>query len=147
MELKTSSEVISFTRQLEEAGIRFYEALAKRFIKDEETMLALVKENKRNVAQVERAYYGVITDALEGCFAFAINPDNYAPDVELPENVSYAEALKQALAVEDKMQQFYTDAAEQSKSLMADVPRTFTLLNNKRGKRIELLKSLIANPS
>jgi len=60
---------------------------------------------------------------------------------------SYAKALKQALAVEEKMQQFYTDAAEQSKSLMADVPRTFTLLNNKRGKRIELLKSLIANTS
>lgn len=147
MELKTSSEVISFTRQLEETGIRFYEALAKRFIKDEETMLALAKENKRNVAQVERAYYGVITDALEGCFAFAINPDNYAPNAELPENVSYAEALKQALAVEEKMQQFYTDAAEQSKSLMADVPRAFILLTSKRGKRIELLKSLIANAS
>jgi len=71
----------------------------------------------------------------------------YSPNAELPENVSYAEALKQALAVEEKMQQFYTDAAEQSKSLMADVPRTFTLLTNKRGKRIELLKSLIANAS
>jgi len=35
MELKTSLKVISFTRQLEEARIRFYEALAKRFIKDE----------------------------------------------------------------------------------------------------------------
>ena len=64
-----------------------------------------------------------------------------------PENVSYAEALKQALAVEEKMQQFYTDANEQSKSLMADVPRAFTLLTSKRGKRIELLKSLVANAS
>jgi hypothetical protein len=37
---------------------------------------------------------------------------------------------------------FYTTAAEQSKSLMADVPRAFMQIVKKRSQRIDSLKSL-----
>jgi len=47
------------------------------------------------------------------------------------------------IALEEKMQQFYTDTAEQSKSLMADIPRAFAMIARKRGSRISMLKSLL----
>ena len=45
--------------------------------------------------------------------------------------------------MEEKIAQFYADAAEQSKSLMADVPRTFKMVAKKRNDRIPKLRSLI----
>ena len=77
MRLNTASEVISFTRKLEEDSAKFYEDLAQADIKGGETLLSLAQENRKNIIQIERAYYGVITDALEGCFAFNINLDEY----------------------------------------------------------------------
>lgn len=143
MVLNTASEVISFTRKLEEDSARFYEDLAQRDKKDGETLLSFARENRKNIIQIERAYYGVITDALEGCFAFNINPDEYAFLTELSEKASHAEALAGAIAMEEKIKQFYADAAEQSKSLMADVPRAFAMIARKRDERISRLKSLL----
>jgi hypothetical protein len=37
------------------------------------------------------------------------------------------------------------DAAEQSKSLMADVPRAFNQIAKKRGERLSKLKSMITD--
>jgi len=38
---------------------------------------------------------------------------------------------------------FYTIAAEQSKNLMADVPRSFMLVVKKRSERVPKLKALL----
>ena len=103
----------------------------------------MVKENGKNVVQIERAYYGVISDAIEGCFAFNINPDEYTFKTELTDKASYSDALDKAVEIEDKIIKFYSDAAEQSKSLMADVPRSFTIVARKRNNRIPELKSLV----
>jgi len=48
-----------------------------------------------------------------------------------------------ALTVEEKILNFYHVAAEQSKHLMADVPRNFTLVAKKRSERIPKLKGLL----
>ena len=143
MKMHTCSQVIGFTRELENTSARFYETLSQKYAKEEDVFTSFVKENKKYVADVERAYYGVITDAIEGCFAFDINPDGYALQIELPEKASYAEALRMAIEMEDKIIKFYSDAAEQSKSLMADVPRAFVLIARKRGDRMATLKSLL----
>ncbi len=142
MEINTCSAAISFSRKLEEDSAKFYEELAQRHTKDAEILLSFAGENKKNIIQIERAYYGVISDALEGCFAFNINPDNYALKTELAEGVSYPEALKQAVELEEKLIKFYSDAAEQSRSLMADIPRVFTIVAKKRSSRIPKLESL-----
>lgn len=142
MEINTCSAAISFSRKLEEDSAKFYEELAQRHTKDAEILLSFAGENKKNIIQIERAYYGVISDALEGCFAFNINPDNYALKTELAEGVSYPEALKQAVELEEKLIKFYSDAAEQSRSLMADIPRAFTIVAKKRSSRIPKLESL-----
>ena len=143
MALNTASEVISFAKNLEESGRKFYEDLAQRYIEGRETLLSLAKENVRNIVEIERAYYGVITDAIEGCFAFNINPDEYIFKTELAENASYSDALDSAAEMEEKIVRFYSDAAEQSQSLMADIPRAFRMVIKKRSSRRPKLESLL----
>lgn len=143
MTLHTCSEVISFSRQLENESASFYEHLSQKYAKDEDVFLSFAKENKKYIVQVQRSYYGVISDAIEGCFAFDTNPDLYTFETELAENASYSDALSRAVEIEEKIIKFYSDAAEQSKSLMADVPRSFILVVKKRSNRISKLRSLI----
>ena len=143
MTLHTCSEVISFSRQLENESASFYETLSQKYAKDEDVFLSFAKENKKYIVQVQRSYYGVISDAIEGCFAFDTNPDLYTFETELAENASYSDALSRAVEIEEKIIKFYSDAAEQSKSLMADVPRSFILVVKKRSNRISKLRSLI----
>ncbi len=143
MQLKTASEVISFAKELEEYSARFYQELAQRDIEDGETWLSFVKEKRKNIIQIERVYYGAITDALEGCFAFRINPDGYTLKTELAENARYSDALNQAVRMEEKIMEFYSDAAEQSRLLMADVSRACAMIARKRDSRISMLKSLL----
>jgi len=145
MELNTASAAIGFAKTLEEDSAKFYEDLSRRYPQNEETFLALVKENRKNAAQVQRAYYEVITDAIEGCFAFNMNTDEYTLKTELAEETGYAEALEQAVAIEERIIKFYLDAAEQSKSLLADVPRTFKMIARKRDNRLSMLMSLTGN--
>ncbi len=141
--LHTASEVISLSRKLETDSASFYESLASQYSQAAESFLAFAKENKKYVIQVERAYYGVITDALEGCFAFNINEDDYSLATAVSEGAGYPDILKQAVEMERKISAFYSEAAEQSKSLMADVPRAFVLIARKREGRLAQLDSLL----
>lgn len=142
MKLQTCSETIGFARKLENASSRFYEHLAQIYTRDKELFLAFAKENNKYVVQVERAYYSVITDAIESCFAFDLDPEAYTFEAELPENASHEDALAKALAIEDKMINFYSDAVEHSSSFMADVSRHFAIIVKKREKRLEQLEAL-----
>jgi rubrerythrin len=136
------SEGITLARKLENDSAAFYEALAKKFTANAETYLALAKENKKNVAQIDRAYYGVITDALEGGYALNLEADKYVIKTALASGAKTAEVVKQALAMEDAIISYYTVAAEQSRALMADVPQTFLLIAKKRKTRKEKLEEL-----
>jgi hypothetical protein len=142
MIIHTASEGISLARKLETDSAVFYEDMAKQYEKGAETFLSFARENKKNIVQFERAYYGVITDALEGCYAFNIEADNYSLDLSAPEGTGYADISQKAVKVEQKIKKFYEEAADQSKSLMADVPRAFSLIAKKRDSRIEKLKAL-----
>ena len=51
--------------------------------------------------------------------------------------------MNQAVKMEEKTVEFYSDAVEQSKSLLADIPRVFTMVAKKRGNRISKLGSLL----
>ena len=141
MILHTASEGVSFAKKLESDAAGFYEELARRHAPGAETFLNFAKENRKNITQVERAYYGVITDALEGCFAFNIETDNYTLPTALADGASGAEGNKQAIEIEKTTVAFYTE--EQSKSLMADVPRAFMLVARKREKRLAQLEALL----
>lgn len=142
MKLQTASSCISFAKGLEEQSAKFYQGLSQRYAEGEDIFLSFAMKNKKNGVQIERVYYEVITDAIEGCFAFEIDSGEYEIDTSLEDKASYADALTKAIEIEEKMKRFYEDAAEQSKSLMADVPRVFILIARKRGEWIAKLKAL-----
>jgi rubrerythrin len=143
VKLHTASAVISFVRELENESAKFYDTLSRKYAQNSDLFLSFAKENGKYITQVERSYYGVITDALEGCFAIDVETDAYILKTDLADNTSYSDALGQAIEIEEKMIKFYSDAAEQSKTLMADIPRVFIIIARKRGKRTEELGSLL----
>jgi len=144
MILHTASEGISFAKKLETDSSKFYEELGRKFSGSADTFLAYAKENKKNIVQTEQAYYGVITDAIEGGYAFNIDTDRYVLKTVLPHDADNAGVLKQATEIERTIIKFYTDAAEQSKSLMADIPRTFMTIAKKRESRLVKINSLFS---
>ena len=143
MQLNTSASVISFAKQLEADSAAFYEKMAEEYPKAAELFLAFSRENSKYTVMIQRAYYGVITDAIEGCFAFSVETDKYTFEREPAKELGYTDALSQAIDMEQKLLSFYTDAAEQSKAFMADVPRTFLIVARKRKNREDQLRALL----
>jgi rubrerythrin len=142
MILYTASAVVSYARQLEEEGALFYTEAADAHESQRERLLALAKENRRNATQVQTVYYGVISDALEGGFSFNLDTADYEPHPGVPGAGEPAATAGQALDMEERVIRFYTDAAEQSRSLLADIPRLFTSLAKKRQSRAVFLSDL-----
>jgi rubrerythrin len=143
MQLNTSASVISFAKQLEADSAGFYEKMAERYPQAAELFLTFSKENNKYTTMIQRAYYGVITDAIEGCFAFSVETDKYIFEREPAKEPSYTDALNEAIDIEQKLISFYTDAAEQSEAFMADVPRTFLIVAKKRKGREDKLRALL----
>ena len=141
MRLCTTSETISFAKDLEEKSGEFYQFFSQKY-PEAKDFIGFKEENRKFAIQIQRAYQSVITDAIEGCFAFKLESDDFTIDVDLPEDLSFSDALQKALAVETRITDFYNTAADQSMALMADIPRNFKIVVRKRTKRIERLKSI-----
>lgn len=143
MILHTASEGITLAKKLESESAAFYEELARKFPKNVDLFFTYAKENKKFIIQTERAYYGVITDALEGSYAFTtLDSDHYVLGKKITEGDKQADCIKQALIIEETIIKFYKEAAEQSRSLLADVPRTFLLIVKRREQRMISLQSM-----
>ena len=141
MKLCTTSETISFAKDLEENSAKFYDTLTQRY-DEAKDLLSYKEENRKFAIQIQRAYQSVITDAIEGCFAFQVESEDFVIQTDLPKDASFTDSVQKALAIEEKIIDFYHTAAEQSMSLMADIPRNFKLVAKKRSKRIDQLKAL-----
>ena len=139
MKIQTTSAALSLGRELEETSAKFYEDLAAQYPQGKDAFLAYAKENRKNIAQVERAYFGMISDALEGCYAFNMESESYAIKTDLAKGAGYAQALAAARELEKVIIKFYNDAAEQSQSLMAEMPRLFSLISRKKNERLAKL--------
>jgi hypothetical protein len=142
--LHTASQVIRLSDSLENRLADLYEDMSKKYLDEEATLFSLAKENRSNASQIRRTYQEVITDAIEGCFAFDMESDDYMFEIATaPADETYLEFLKKVLAMEEKMFGLYTVAAEQSMTSLADVSRALTLLAKKKSGRIQLLRSLV----
>lgn len=140
MQLQTASQVINFAVELEDKSAKFYEDLTKKYEEGRETFLSFVKENKKNKLWTQRAYNEVVSDALETGFSFeGFCIDDYLIEVNLHQG---GDILKETLAIEDKIQRFYLDVAERSKSFLADIPREFERIGKKREERKRKIKSI-----
>ena len=141
MQLNTASQAITLAKQLESDSARFYEELAKASPANAETFRLFARENLKNIDQTQRCYYGVITDAIEGCYCFDL--DSSAYEIKTGAGGDPAGMLKPAIEIEENIVKFYNDAAAQSKSLLADVPRLFAIIAKKRSTRIAKLKAML----
>lgn len=142
MKLNTASETLSFLREQEERLAVFYEDLAQRFPEHADTFKAFAQENRKYNKQIQMAYQSVITDAIEGCYAFDLESEDYELDTTLAEGADLAQAVAKALELEERIIAAYSKGAEQSGSLMADVPRNFKIVVRKRNARLAKLQEL-----
>ena len=144
MQLTTASQVIRFAKELEDKAAKFYEGLATRYPEAKEIFSSFVKENRKNKILVQRAYNEVVTDAIETGFSFeGFEADAYMVDVDLAQDAHLSHAVKKALEIEEKIQKFYTTAAQMSKALLADIPRLFERIAKKETERKAKLTSLL----
>ena len=140
MKLHTASEVISFIRGLENETTEFYERLGQSVPAQRDVLIGFAAANRRNVVQVQTAYNNVISDALEGGYAFDIETTEF--EVALLKDDSPPKALRGALEVEAKLARLYSIAGDQSRSLLPDVSRALILIARKRDSRIHKLQEL-----
>lgn len=143
MRVHTCSQAISFARELETESGKLYEALSAGYPQGADIFRSFPAENKKNITEIERAYYSVISDAIEGCFAFDLEMDQFKLPAGPDSKASYPDAIRRMIDIETRIVEYYTHAADQSGALLADVPRAFRLVVKKRNKRIEQLKSLL----
>ncbi|MEA3339349.1 MAG: hypothetical protein U9R15_05230 [Chloroflexota bacterium] len=140
----TAAAVISFTTEFEKKSSTFYFGLAERWPENKGIFLGFAEAGEKHETWVVRTYRETISDALEASYAFeGMNLEHYAVETELVENAGYADALKMALALEEKACKFYLEVAERSQSLLATIPMAFKRVAKKRSKRKARLQSLL----
>ena len=141
MKLNTASAAVRFAKQLEDDSRDLYERVSQRYPEWESELAPFIRENKRNVGSIDRAYIGVVSDALDTQFAFeGIDTDDYGLVTDLPD--SPGEVVAVLAANEDTIIAFYRAAADSSRDLLADVPRAFDRVASKRSHRPEALRTL-----
>jgi rubrerythrin len=141
--LQTAASVISFISQMEEAAAAFYEQLAAKFTELSDLFSSCAKESRKSDKTIRRAYYNVVSDALETgfCFNLTVSSDLIAP--EAPPYASLKGALLACIALEEETISFYALAAKQSRSLLSDVPAVMERVAKTRSeKKIGLKKAL-----
>ena len=139
MLLHTASEVISLLRLWENETAEYYEKLAVS-VNAKDDLMAFAKENRRFVLQVQQAYNNVISDALEGGFAFNIETDDYT--FILPLSPPPDDVIMKMVTVEEQLERLYATASQQARALLPDVARAMAVIARKRTARIETLKTL-----
>ena len=141
MKLNTASAAVRFAKQLEDESRDLYERVSERFPEWQSSLAPFIRENKRNVGSIDRAYIGVVSDALDTQFAFeGIDTDDYGLVTDLPDTPT--DVIAVLAANEEAILAFYRAAADSSRDLLADVPRAFDRIASKRSRRTETLGAL-----
>jgi rubrerythrin len=132
MELTNFGSIMSFAVELEGADKAFYEAAAaspacgayedllEEFARDE-------KKNEKNMVRARREH--VTEMVLEPITDFTGEP--FMSDREITPQMSLEQILALALALEEKAQSFYSQAAEKTKGL-AEISRVLGKTGKKR---------------
>ena len=140
--MNTASSVISYVSRIEQESSAFYEKHALESEEFREAFLSFARENKKYEKNIKRAYYSVVSDALETNFCFAgLRAQVMLP--AMPQDLTPAEMLKSSLDLEKSVLAFYQDAAERSRALLADVPRAMDRIAKMRKARVERLQTLL----
>ncbi len=144
MQMQTASEAVSFSQEIEEKGAKFYEGLASIFPDQADIFNNLAKENRKFSKQLHRTYISVITDAIEGSYAINLDSDSFHFSSDTSNINNLSDAIQKAKEIENSIIKYYEIAAEQSRALMADVPREMSKIVKKRKmNRLPKLEDLL----
>jgi rubrerythrin len=144
MECTTAASVITYVSKIELDSATLYEQWGRLHEKFRDPFEAFAKSNKKHEQRVKRAYYSVVSDALETGFCFK----DLRADIVIPEfskGASVSEVLNLAVALETKIRDFYVKAATSSRALLADVSRQMDKVSQDRTKRMEQLQAMTAS--
>ncbi len=141
MKLSTASAAVRFAKRLEDESRELYERVLERYPEWQSALAPFIRENKRNVGMIDRAYLGVVSDALDTQFAFeGIDTADYEINVDFPD--SRGQVARGLVSNEETIIAFYRAAADSSRALLADVPRAFDRISAKRSHRACVLRGL-----
>ena len=143
--LNTASALIEYYTKYEDKIKDFYEKLAKdeRCSQDKSFFESMAKGNEKHRQEVLRAYYEVITDAIEACYIKAIDETKYEVDTEITPDMTYADIVKKAIQVEEKSRDFCTEAYKSTSGLLADISVAFKMVSKWKAKRVGELKEIL----
>ncbi len=142
MELNTAASVIKYVSRLELESGKLYEEWSKLHEKVRDTFEMFSRENKKNEEKVKRAYFSVVSDALETGFCFrGLEGELTIP--EFRQGVTVVEVLDLAIGLENEIKDFYVEAADLSRCLLADVTREMQKVANARDNRISKLVAML----
>ena len=142
MELNTAASVISFISRIEQESADFYVKWGNEHQELREDFLSFARDNKKHEKNVRRAYYSVVSDALETNFCF----DGLRADVAVPflkKDASPSEVLEASIDLENSLHAFYSEAAQMSRALFADVPRAMARVAKSRKARGDQLRAML----
>lgn len=143
MDLMTASGIINFVEAIETDSAKFYENAASSHCSCADTFLSFAKENRKNNQAVKRAYFSVISDALEACFSFGtISTSPYEINTELDQKMTLQEVLEKGMKIESAIQAFYKIAGEYVESHIEDIARIFKRLAKAHEARVGKLQNL-----
>ena len=143
--LNTASGLIEYYTKYEDRIKSFYETLAEdeRCAADKELFKSMAKENEKHKKEVLRAYYEVITDAIEACYIRPLDETKYEVDTEITPEMTYADILRRAVDIEEKSGGFCAEAYRCTSGLLADISVAFRRVSRWKAKRAEKLKELL----
>jgi len=124
--LKTTSQLLSFHKTIENKQAELYSVLAEKHIELSQVFSNLAKESIKHINMAQRAYREGITDAFEvGFLEATLDPKDYIltePYGDLNKSV------KVMIDNEETIIRFCLDAASSSGKLLPDLPQTFERL-------------------
>jgi hypothetical protein len=141
--LNTSALLISFVSRIEEKSAAFYSQLALQHEVYALLFSSFVKENSVFDRNIKRAYYNVVSDALETGFCFNITVDERLIAPSTYPDIPSGAALQRCIELEDAMAVFYIEAARQSKVLLSDVSRAMDRVVRSRQERKRKLQQVM----
>jgi hypothetical protein len=144
MECTTAASVITYVSRIELDSAQLYEQWGKLHERLRDSFEAFSKTNRKNEQRVKRAYYSVVSDALETGFCFK---DIWA-DIVMPEfskGARVSDVLNSAVTLEREILGFYVKAANSSRALLSDVSRQMQKISQERTKRVEQLEAMAAS--
>ena len=137
MPLTNFGAILNFAEVMEQEDMTFYSkaASAAGSTPLAELFAALAKENKKNIALVQRTRRENVTEMI----LEPIRDFTRAPYEKKPEELAGLDPSA-AMTLEKRAIRYYTDAAEKIRAL-PEVARSLKTLAKKRGKRLERIEN------